>query len=332
MSNGKIDFVVTWVDGNDEAWQQEKAKYSPVKTDNSSSNNRYRDWGMMKYWFRGVEKFAPWVNHVYLITCGHYPDWLNLDNPKLTLVKHTDYIPQELLPTFNSNTIEMYSHKIPGISENYVVFNDDMMLLSPTKETDFFVDGLPCESGLIGTISADNPMDVFPHILVNNNAIINKHFSKKEVTKKNFSKFFTPIYGKHLLRNISLIPFSNFSDFYDLHLAKSVSKRVFEEVWNAEPEAMYKGTCSRFRSKDDINIWLIKEWYLCKGEFHPRSPKFGRKFELGVDSGFAEYIRQQKGKMACLNDSSDNIDFEHIQAELIDALETILPEKSSYEV
>ncbi len=331
MSKGKIDFVVTWVDGNDEKWQKEKAKYSPVKTDNSSSNNRYRDWGIMKYWFRGVEKFAPWVNHIYFVTCGHVPEWLNLDNPKLTLVKHTDYIPEEFLPTFNSNTIEMYSHKIPGLAEQYVIFNDDMVLISPTEETDFFVDGIPCESALLGTITADNPGDVFPHILVNNNAIINKNFSKKKVIKDNFFKFYNLKYGKHLLRNLALIPFSSFSDFYDLHLTKSVTKSLFEEVWNAEPEAMLKGTSSRFRSRDDVNIWLIKEWYLCKGHFCPRSTKFGRKFELGEEKGFGEYISGQKGKLICINDSSDKIDFDSIQPELIEAFNKILPDKSSFE-
>lgn len=34
---------------------------------------RYRDWENLKYWFRGVETFAPWVNKVYFITYGHIP-------------------------------------------------------------------------------------------------------------------------------------------------------------------------------------------------------------------------------------------------------------------
>lgn len=34
--NYPIDFVVTWVDGNDPVWQAEKAKYSP----NKNADNR----------------------------------------------------------------------------------------------------------------------------------------------------------------------------------------------------------------------------------------------------------------------------------------------------
>ena len=31
---------------------------------------RYRDYGIFNYWFRMIEKHAPWVNNVYLITNG----------------------------------------------------------------------------------------------------------------------------------------------------------------------------------------------------------------------------------------------------------------------
>ncbi|MBQ6357217.1 MAG: capsule biosynthesis protein CapK, partial [Solobacterium sp.] len=40
-------------------------------------DNRFKDWGLFKYWFRGVEKFAPWVNKIYFITWGHVPTWLD---------------------------------------------------------------------------------------------------------------------------------------------------------------------------------------------------------------------------------------------------------------
>ncbi len=73
----KVDFVILWVDGNDPEWQASKAKYTADKGRDASAN-RYREWENLKYWFRGVEKFAPWVNNVYFVTCGHYPEWLNL--------------------------------------------------------------------------------------------------------------------------------------------------------------------------------------------------------------------------------------------------------------
>ena len=81
-----IDFVVTWVDGNDEKWRLKKAKYDgSINTSKYSMNSEkaYREWGTFKYWFRGVEKFAPWVNKVYLVTDNQKPSWLNFNSDKL---------------------------------------------------------------------------------------------------------------------------------------------------------------------------------------------------------------------------------------------------------
>lgn len=72
-----IDFVITWVNANDENWQNEKSKYSPNNEDNQHNNNnvRYRYWDNLHYWFRGIEKFTPWVNKIHFITYGHVPEW-----------------------------------------------------------------------------------------------------------------------------------------------------------------------------------------------------------------------------------------------------------------
>ena len=133
-----IDFVVLWVDGNDPQWQAQKAKYQGKTLDDSNAAHRFRDWGLMPYWFRAVEKFCPWVRKVHFVTCGHVPQWLNLDCPKLNHVKHSDYIPAEYLPTFSANTIEMNIHRIPDLAEHFVFFNDDMFLVRPMAEDAFF--------------------------------------------------------------------------------------------------------------------------------------------------------------------------------------------------
>ena len=113
-----IDFVITWVDMDDAKWQVDFAKYSGNKgnTKNGVSEARFRDYGFLKYWFRGVEKFAPWVRKIHFITCGQKPEWLDTTNPKINLVDHKDYIPIQFLPTFNSVVIEYYLHKIPDLA------------------------------------------------------------------------------------------------------------------------------------------------------------------------------------------------------------------------
>ena len=83
----KIDFVVTWVDFNDPLWRKMYTDFTGKEI--VADANRYRDWGLFKYWFRAVEKYAPWVNNVFLITCGQKPDFLNLDHPKLKFISHS---------------------------------------------------------------------------------------------------------------------------------------------------------------------------------------------------------------------------------------------------
>lgn len=141
----EIDFVVTWVDMDDPAWRADFEKYSGKKgnTKNGVSEARFRDYGFLKYWFRGVEKFAPWVRKIHFITSGQKPEWLDANNPKLNLVNHKDYIPEQFLPTYNSVVIERFIHKIPGLAEHFVYFNDDFYIINKVSTERFFKNGLP---------------------------------------------------------------------------------------------------------------------------------------------------------------------------------------------
>ena len=76
--NIPIDFVVTWVDNGDIEWRRNKALYAGDYSFSNNGEERYRNWDIFQYWFRAVERYAPWVNKVYLVTCGHYPAWFNL--------------------------------------------------------------------------------------------------------------------------------------------------------------------------------------------------------------------------------------------------------------
>lgn len=329
----KIDFVLLWVDGADPEWLAQRAAYLPKRLDNGSNANRYRDWGLMRYWFRGIEAFAPWVNRIYFVTWGHYPEWLNLEHPKLVLVKHEDYIPKEYLPTFNCNTIELNLHRIPELSEQFVLFNDDVFLTAPVRPEEFFRNGLPCESALMDAPAAMNTWDFFPHMMLNNCGVINQHFDKREVLRKNAAKFFTPRYGSDLIRNLLLIPFRYFLSFRGRHLAASYLKSTFETVWKEEPELLHRTSTHRFRSREDLTDWLIRDWQLCEGTFSPRSCHWGRHFELGVDQDevVCRSIERKQYPVICLNDSILELDVDTLQKKLVQSFERILPERCEYE-
>ena len=202
MSN--IDFVITWVDGRDPEWRKRKDALNENSFEDEREE-RYRDWGLLPYWFRGVEKYAPWVRKIWFICDQEPPEWLNRDHPKLSIVRHEDYLPDEYRPAFNSHPIELNLHRIKGLSERFVYFNDDMYLLRPVGENLFFRRGLPCDSALLNTIPTDDLVDIpdgrIFYMFLNNASYINRDYDFRSCLKRNPLKWLHPSYGKDLFRN-----------------------------------------------------------------------------------------------------------------------------------
>ena len=189
-----MDFVVTWVDENDPVWQKERQSYwNNHYGDNSVC--RFRDWNLLRFWFRGVEKYAPWVRKIHFVTYGHYPQWLNVNHPKLSIVKHSDYIPSEFLPTFSSHPIELNLHRINALSEEFVFFNDDFYLLDSVVPEDFFVESLPCDSCNMTFNIPLSDMGIMGCIEQNNLMAINRHFRKSDLLRRHWRWFFNWHYG-----------------------------------------------------------------------------------------------------------------------------------------
>lgn len=141
---------------------------------NASGNGvcRYRDWASFRYWFRAVEKYAPWVRYVHLVTWGHVQSWLNLECPKLKIVNHKDYMPPEYLPTYNCNPLELNLFRISGLSEHFVYFNDDMLLARPVAPEDFFIGGKPLHTAVaLPWVNRDNELPY--HLFFNTYGIAN---------------------------------------------------------------------------------------------------------------------------------------------------------------
>lgn len=325
----KIDFVIAWVDGNDPKWQEEKAKYQGKQL---STINRYRDWDNLVYLFRGIEQYAPWVNKVYLVTCGQIPTWLNLDNPKLVLINHEDYIDKTYLPTFSSHPIELNFHKIKDLSEQFVYFNDDMFLTKKTKPTDFFKKGLPRDEYVENNIIADGNNDSFPYILLNNMDVINHHFNKRQCFKKHFFHYFNIKYGINNLRTFFLQPWYRYSGFQNPHVPSSFLKSTLETVWKVEENRLNEVCKHRFRSKEDVNQYLFRYWQLCEGNFVPRRTSFSKVFHVEANNTkLLKAIRNQTYHLICINDNDININFEQAKKEINEEFRRILPNQSSFE-
>lgn len=326
-----IDFVIAWVDGNDPAWKAEREKYSGTKEKGDQRDVRFRDWDTLRYWFRGVEVFAPWVNRIHFVTWGHVPEWLNLNHPKLNIVNHADYIPEKYRPTFNSHTIELNFHRIPGLAEHFVYFNDDMFITAPVRPEDFFRNGTPCDTFALNAIYFGK--DSVGPINGNNVSIINEHFVKKEAIRKYWRKWFAPVNGfKNLVRTTLLLVWPWFPGFLYSHTSTNLLKSTMEEVWEKEEEILDETCSDRFRQQTNVNQWLFKYWQLAKGNFVPVSAKDKRCYHVkDTIESVCRSIEKSEYKILCINDTGKTTDFEE-KARLVHmSFERVFSNKSQYE-
>ena len=138
-----IDVVYTWVDGNDQAWNEKrKARASEIGYElhrAANSQARYVNRDELRYSLRSLYYYAPWVRNIYLVTDDQVPDWYDADCQDLRIVSHKELFPDKSsLPTFNSHAIESVLHRIPGLSEHFLYMNDDVFLSSIVQPESFF--------------------------------------------------------------------------------------------------------------------------------------------------------------------------------------------------
>lgn len=328
-----IDFVITWVDMEDPKWKAEFSKYSGKKDNekNGVSEARFRDYGFLKYWFRGVEKFAPWVRKIHFVTSGQKPEWLDENNPKINLVNHKDYIPAEFLPTYNSVVIERYLHKIPDLAEHFVYFNDDFYIINNISAERFFKNGVPCD---IAVFQYNPSWSQWYKRIKNNLKIINRHFDKKEVMACDHDKWFHKSYGSRARWNYLLKPYGKFITLRTPHNAQPYLKSTFEEVWAVAEKELTETSANRFRTVTDYTPELFRTWQICKGNFEPYNTYSDTKmFPLMIKPKQAiKAIYNQSYTLICLNDNVHIRNYAQVMGNIKNAFESILPEKSSFEL
>lgn len=136
-----VDIVYTWVDSSDPEWRAEKAKYARAAGQIAKDANatcRFRSRKELLYSLRSIEKYAPYVRKIFIVTAGHKPAWIK-EHPKITFISHAQIFRNpSSLPTYNSMAIESCLHRIPDLSEYYVYLNDDVFLGRPTTFSTFF--------------------------------------------------------------------------------------------------------------------------------------------------------------------------------------------------
>lgn len=147
MKQFDIDLIYLWADGKDPVWLAKKNKFlgKEVNTNTDATTKaRTADNEELRFSLRSVEKYAPWVRKIYLVTDEQTPYWLDLKHPKIQLIDIREILPPEALPCYNSVVIEYFFYKTPGLSEHFIYANDDMFINKPLTPNDFFMpDGRP---------------------------------------------------------------------------------------------------------------------------------------------------------------------------------------------
>lgn len=158
ISNIQIDAVIPWVNGNDKGWQKKINKYKKVKIDfdKKEESVRYNSIGEIDITIKSIIKYAPFFRTIFLVTDNQIPfffeqlkELANSFGVNLEIIDHKIIFEgfEDYLPCFNSTSIISLLHRIPKLSEHYVIFNDDTFIMKETTIEDFFIDGFPVLRG-----------------------------------------------------------------------------------------------------------------------------------------------------------------------------------------
>lgn len=159
-----IDLVIPYVDCRDKVWQD--AYIKTTGKENYINNDRFDNPDLFEFFLKGVDKFMPWIRTIHLIVSNieQVPSYINKE--KTHIVLHKDIMPEDILPTFNSSTIEMFIHNIEGLSEHFIYANDDMYPISPMIKEDFFTEeGKP--KIVFKNMSIEKEETFFNHLCLN---------------------------------------------------------------------------------------------------------------------------------------------------------------------
>ena len=290
-----MDIVITYVNGADPLWQESYAKHARVP----QITKRYRDWGTLRYLLRAIETNLPFVQNVFLVVSGpsQVPAWVS---GELKVVTHDEIIPKEYLPTFNSTSIEMFLHRIPGLAEEFIYFNDDMFPVMPCREDDFFRDGKAVQK-------------------------FHKSFLKSGQFRKH-------TFNSDRLARKALCLKSPLTYLRPKHSVTTMLRSVCERAFEAS-EAEILSRLTPLREDCNVNQYYFVDYQKLAG--HTAAGSLGKKhFSLAVSSEqkMRSFFNRPTEPFVCINDTRVTRDkFEAVGAMLEDVFGTMFPAPSRFE-
>ena len=308
-----IDLVYLWVDGNDPKWQAKRNAFLERKVENSLSsfNGRYVNNDELKYSLRSVERYAPWIRKIFIVSDDQTPEWLDIENPKIKIIDHKEILPAESLPCFNSNVLEHFLCKISNLSEYFILSNDDTFFNKIVSPTTFF------------------GKDGYPIIRLTRKPFRRFRWFLREQIFKNPHK----LYSKALFNAAELVK-QKFGFFYnglphhniDSYL-KSDCIRVGEQIFKNEIDHT---KMNHIRNANDIQRIVYSYVALAEKRGHLRYVSNDESLHIHIqkDRHF-EKLKKFNPTFFCMNDTEYADDNDRMKLKVW--LSTRFPEKSEFE-
>lgn len=306
-----IDLVYLWVDGNDPKWVKKRNAWIGKPTSElENCKGRYADNDELKYSLRSIEKYAPWIRKIFIVTDGQRPRWLDTSNPKIRIVDHTEILPPEAIPCFNSVVIEHHLHRIPGLAEHFLYANDDMFINKPVTPDTFFA------------------QDNFPIIRMNYR-FFRKYFVwfKLRVLRRKLNSYALTIHHSAMLVK------KKFGTYYpgrahhniDAYLKSNynLTRQLFKEEINAT-------LCNHVRADNDIqrNIYSYVALATNCGHLRYVTQRTSFRFPINKHKLYRKFL-EYNPMFFCMNDSQFSDDDDRKCAK--DFLDKYFPDKSRFE-
>lgn len=344
--DSKIDFVLPWVTGDNQEWNEIKKHYLPQKNNDkdATSSARFRDMETLKYVLRSIEKNCPWYHKIYIITKGYYPDWLDVEHPKIVLVREDElFIDKSHLPVFSSVAIEMNLSNIPDLSEQFVYLNDDMVIMNKITAERFFIKGKPVDFLSHSFIPRNKIFGMFKtrdtwiYSLNNTLALINSKFSPLHLNKNALYHSSYPMRTKinnFLLNNI----FKKFIWLEHWHHPQPFLKQTLHDVYDTFKPELTACSKNKFRDKSDLNQYIYRYWQFVKGHFYPYQHNDAIVSNLDslaiLDTLIMKIENQKNINFVCFNDSTKLSDEEYkkVKTKLTAYLESCFPTEANFEI
>ncbi len=278
-----VDIVYTWVDGEEPEMRAKRARYQEHGIaeilDKETGASRYTSHDELKYSLRSLAMYADFVRHIYLVTDGQKPHWLDDSAPGITVVDHRDIFPEGVLPVFNSHAIETRLHHIPGLSEHYLYFNDDVFVGRRVTAEHFFHG-----SGLMKI--PVSPLKIG----------VGKPHAEETATNsanKNVRRLLLEKFGRMTTNNFMHTPLPQHRE----------TLQALEELF---PQDVARTTASRFRSPQDLAMTapLLYQYALMTGRGVPGKYSF-RYVNISrpdAEGRLADLRRNRRFDFFCLND------------------------------